>query len=316
MNQQSENILSLSRGAPGLWAEAFADLRKNKLAVLCLIVITVYFALAVFLFIGEKANWNLPLLKWDQTVGPEYERPNLKNILGTDYLGRSVLRKTLYAAKVSVTVSFFAAVISIAIGVILGALAGFFSGIIDDIVTWLYTTFSSIPYILLIVAFALVLKDKSINLKWLSLGNISLAGIPAVCLAIGLTSWAGICRLIRAEVIRQKQFEYVLAAKAKGCSGMRILLRHIMPNIFHIIIVIFTLRFVYFIHAEVMLSFLGLGAKNVPSWGTMIDFARLDLTKGCWWEMTAATAAIFIISLALNIFGDNLRQALDPKLRI
>jgi peptide/nickel transport system permease protein len=252
-------------------------------------------------------------LKWDSVAGSVYEPPSTKNPFGTDYLGRSVLRKTLYAAKVSITVAFWASLISFTIGVCLGALAGYFRGFADDIIVWLLTTLTSVPYILLILAFALVLSGKSINL--FGSGKINLTGIPAVCLAIGLTGWTGICRLIRAEVIRQKQFGYVLTAKSKGCLNMRILFRHILPNVSHIVIITFSLRFVYFIHAEVMLSFLGVGAKNVPSWGTMIDSARIDLTRGCWWEMTAATAAIFIISLALNIFADILRQYLDPKLR-
>jgi len=282
----------------------------------CIVIISIYFLLTAFIYLAELFHWQISPTKWDNVVGTVYEPPGRENPFGTDYLGRSVLRKTLYAAKVSITVAFWASLISFTVGVCLGALAGYFRGFVDDIIVWLLTTLTSVPYILLILAFALVLSDKSINLKFFSLGKINLTGIPAVCLAIGLTGWTGICRLIRAEVIRQKHFCYVLAAKSKGCSDMRILFRHILPNVSHIVIITFSLRFVYYIHAEVMLSFLGVGAKNVPSWGSMIDAARVDLTRGCWWEMTAATAAIFIISLALNIFADRLRQYLDPKLRI
>lgn len=296
--------------------ETISELTKSKLAVVCIVIISVYFLLTAFIYFAEFFHWRIGPLKWDSAVGAEYEPPSRKNLFGTDYLGRSVLRKTIYAAKVSITVAFWASIISFTIGVCLGAVAGYFRGFVDDIIVWLLTTLTSVPYILLILAFALVLSDKSINLKVFSLGKIDLTGIPAVCLAIGLTGWTGICRLIRAEVIRQKQFDYVLAAKSKGCSNMRILFRHILPNVSHIVIIMFSLRFVYYIHAEVMLSFLGVGAKNVPSWGSMIDAARIDLTRGCWWEMTAAIAAIFIISLALNIFADILRQYLDPKLRI
>jgi len=293
--------------------ETISQLTKSRLAAACVVIISIYFLLTAFIYLAELFHWNIGPLKWDSVVGTEYEPPGRKNIFGTDYLGRSVLRKTLYAAKVSITVAFWASLISFAVGVCLGALAGYFRGFVDDIIVWLLTTLASVPYILLILAFALVLSGKSINL--FGVGKINLTGIPAVCLAIGLTGWTGICRLIRAEVIRQKQFDYVLAAKSKGCSNMRILFRHILPNVSHIVIITFSLRFVYYIHAEVMLSFLGVGAKNVPSWGSMIDAARIDLTRGCWWEMTAATAAIFIISLALNIFADKLRQYLDPKLR-
>jgi len=294
--------------------ETISKLTKSKLAVVCIVIISIYFLLTAFIYLAELFHWQIGPLKWDSVVGSVYEPPSSKNIFGTDYLGRSVLRKTLYAAKVSITVAFWASLISFTVGVCLGAVAGYFRGFADDIIVWLLTTLTSVPYILLILAFALVLSGKSVNL--FGLVKIHLTGIPAVCLAIGLTGWTGICRLIRAEVIRQKQFDYVLAAKSKGCSNMRILFRHILPNVSHIVIITFSLRFIYYIHAEVMLSFLGVGAKNVPSWGSMIDAARIDLTRGCWWEMTAATAAIFIISLALNIFADKLRQYLDPKLRI
>jgi ABC-type dipeptide/oligopeptide/nickel transport system permease subunit len=294
--------------------ETISELTKSKLAVVCIVIISTYFLFTAFIYLAELFHWQTGPLKWDSVVGAEYEPPSRKNLFGTDYLGRSVLRKTIYAAKVSITVAFWASLISFTVGVCLGAIAGYFRGFVDDIIVWLLTTLTSVPYILLILAFALVLSDKSINL--FGLDKINLTGIPAVCLAIGLTGWTGICRLIRAEVIRQKQFNYVLTAKSKGCSNMRILFGHILPNVSHIVIITFSLRFVYYIHAEVMLSFLGVGAKNVPSWGSMIDAARVDLTRGCWWEMTAATAAIFIISLALNIFADKLRQYLDPKLRI
>jgi len=299
-----------------LWSDGLHRLGRRKLAMAGLVVIAVYFLLAVFIYVSEVCHWDIRVLKWGEKVGREHEPPNAKNILGTDFLGRSVLRETIYGAKVSMTVAFLASILSIVIGVPLGAIAGYFRGLVDEIIVWLYTTLSSIPYILLILAFALVLKDKVINLQWAGLGTFGLTGITSVYLAMGLTSWVGICRLIRGEVIKHKDREYVLAAKSYGCGDGRIITRHLMPNVFHIVIIDFSLRFVSFIQAEVILSFLGLSAKNSPSWGAMIDTARLDLPKGYWWEMTAATAAIFFISLALNVFGDALRDSLDPKLRI
>jgi peptide/nickel transport system permease protein len=172
----------------------------------------------------------------------------------------------------------------------------------------MYSTLSSIPYILLVLAFAVVLHDRTIF-------DIKLTGITTVYLAIGLTSWVGICRLIRGEIIKRKQSEYVLAAKSYGCSTMNIIFKHLLPNVFHVIIINFSLRFVSFIHAEVILSFLGLGEARRPSWGAMINDARVELSRGVWWQMAAATLALFFLSLALNIFGDALRDALDPKLR-
>jgi len=284
--------------------------------MLCLAIIVAYMLLTGFIYAAELFHLKVGPTKWDEKVGSEYAPPGGKNIMGTDFLGRSVLRKTLYGTKISITVAFWASVISIAIGVPLGAAAGYFRGFIDEIIVWLYTTLGSIPYILLILAFALVLKDRKLSLEWAGLGVVKLAGITTVYLAIGLTSWVGLCRLIRGEVIKHKNREYILAAKSYGCSNLRIIFRHLVPNVSHLVIISFSLRFASFIQAEVILSFLGLGEKNRPSWGAMIDAARLDLPKGYWWEMAAATAAILFISLALNIFGDALRDSLDPKLRI
>lgn len=316
MSEQNRTIEKKLPKGQSLWSDALRRLRKKKLAMFCLVIIAAYISLTGFIYAAELFHLEVGPTRWDEKVGSEYEPPGAKNIMGTDFLGRSVLRKTLYGTKISITVAFLASVISIAIGLPLGAAAGYFRGFIDEIIVWLYTTLGSIPYILLILAFALVLKDKKISLEWAGLGAVKLGGITTVYLAIGLTSWVGLCRLIRGEVIKHKDREYILAAKSYGCSNLRIIFRHLVPNVFHLVIINFSLRFVSFIQAEVILSFLGLGEKNRPSWGAMIDTARLDLPKGYWWEMTAATAAILFISLALNIFGDALRDSLDPKLRI
>jgi ABC-type dipeptide/oligopeptide/nickel transport system permease subunit len=307
---QEKNIIieeSEQRGI-SLWRDGWRRLKKRKFAMVCLGIIAVYFLITAVIYIAELTNWQIAPMRWDQQVGPSYSPPSYANIFGTDIFGQSVLRKTIYGAKISITVALFASLISIAIGVPLGAIAGYYRGIVDEIVVWLYSTLSSVPYILLILAFAVVLHDKTIF-------GFKLAGITAVYLAIGLTSWVGICRLIRAEVIKRKDYEYVLAAKSYGCDNTTIIRRHLLPNVFHIIIINFSLQFVGFIHAEVILSFLGLGETTRPSWGTMIDAARIELSRGVWWQMVAATLAIFFISLALNIFGDALRDSLDPKLR-
>ena len=283
--------------------------------MVCLVIIIGYFLLAGSIYIAELFDLKIAIANWDEQVGQEYQPPSAENIFGTDFLGRSILRKTLYGTKISITVALWASVISLGIGVPLGAIAGYYRGAVDEVIVWVYSTLSSIPYILLILAFALVLKGKNINLQWLGLGSYELSGITTVYLAIGLTSWVGVCRLIRGEVIKHKEREYILAARSYGCGSIRIIFRHLLPNVFHLVVISFSLRFVGFIQAEVILSFLGLGAKDSPSWGAMIDTARLDLPKGYWWEMTAATVAIFFISLALNVFGDALRDSLDPKLR-
>lgn len=320
----TENTAEPIKGR-SLWSDAMRRLRKRKFAMFCFAIVMVYFILAGVIYLNEAFEWNLKVLDWNESVGPSYQDPmegqytwtpegadaevTGRTFLGTDFLGRSTWRKTLYGAKTSITVALCASFISLLIGVPLGAIAGYYRGKVDDVIVWFYTTLGTIPYILLVMAFAVVLRDKTIF-------GFEIRGISAVYLAIGLISWVGICRLIRGEVIKRKESEYVLAARAMGCSSLRIIFVHLLPNVFHIIIINFSLRFVSFIHAEVILSFLGLGEADKPSWGAMISDARTELARGVWWEMAAATFAIFFISLALNIFGDALRDCLDPKLRV
>ena len=192
-----------------------------------------------------------------------------------------------------------ASIIAIPIGVLLGAFAGYFGGWIDDFVTWLYTTFSSVPNIMLLISITLILGK----------------GIFSVYIALGATSWVTLCRLIRGEVMKHKEREYVQAAGAIGSGHLRKLFRHILPNVSHIIIINTSMQFQIAIKSEVILSYLGLGVQGEPSWGTMIDDAKLELVRGVWWQLAGATVAMFFILLAFNILGDALRDALDPKLK-
>ena len=307
---EHEQIISVeSPKGRSLWQDGLRRLRRRKLAMLSFAVVLSYFLLAGSIYLAELFDWKVGPTLWEQETGGSYEAPSSTNIFGTDIFGQSVLRKTLYGTKISIAVALFASFISIAIGVPLGAIAGYCRGFVDEIIVWVYSTLSSIPYLLLIMAFAVVLRDKT-------LFGYNLTGITSVYLALGLTGWVGICRLIRGEVIKHKEREYVLAAKSYGCSGRRVIFKHLLPNVFHLVIIDFSLRFVAFIHAEVILSFLGLGEATRPSWGAMINDARIELSRGVWWQMAAATVAIFFISLALSIFGDALRDSLDPKLRI
>jgi peptide/nickel transport system permease protein len=145
--------------------------------------------------------------------------------------------------------------------------------------------------------------------------NGVLGGLPVVIIALGLTDWVGLCRLLRGEVLKHRERDYVIAARAAGAGHIRILFQHILPNVFHLVIITFSLSAVGYVQAEVALTFLGLGITSKPSWGRMIDDAKLELLRGVWWQITAATVAIFVLCLALNILGDALRDALDPRLR-
>lgn len=236
---------------------------------------------------------------WERELGASYSPAGGEFFWGLDIFGRSVWYKTLKGAEVAMSVGLVTGIISMVIGVTLGAIAGYFGGKVDDLIVWFYTTFSSIPTIMLLIAMTFILGK----------------GLVSVYLALGLTGWVGLCRLIRGEVIRHKDREYVQAAGAIGGGDFRKLFKHILPNVLHLVIINFSLQFQTAIKSEVILSYLGLGVQGRPSWGTMIDDAKLELARGVWWQLAAATLAMFIIVLAFNLLGDSLRDALDPKLK-
>lgn len=276
-----------------LWQHAWSSLMKDKFAVISIIIVAAYAIIAILCNVGVIAG------DWAKEVGPSYAPPSSEYLFGLDIFGRSVLAKTLKGTEVAMSVGLVTGIISMIIGVTLGGIAGYFGGKVDEAIVWFYTTFSSIPYIMLLVAITFILGK----------------GILAVYLALGLTTWVNLCRLIRGEVIRHKDREYVQAAAAIGGGDFRKLFLHILPNVMHIVIINFSLQFQTAIKSEVILSYLGLGVQGRPSWGTMINDAKLELARGNWWQLAAATAAMFVVVLAFNTLGDALRDALDPKLK-
>lgn len=279
-----------------LWIDAWNRLKKERLAMMSLGIILLYALVAITAKIGLIAS------PWDAEVGGAYASPVLAHIklwFGTDIFGRSVFYKVVHGTRIAMSVGLVTSVIAIPIGVVLGALAGYFGGIVDEVIVWFYTTLSSIPSIMLLIAFTYVLGK----------------GIFAVYIALGVTSWVSLARLIRGEFLKHKTREYVLAAESIGAGhGIRIF-RHILPNVLHVVIINISLQFQTAIKTEVILSYLGLGVQGQPSWGVMIDDAKLELARGVWWQLSAATVAMFFIVLAFNIFGDALRDAFDPKLK-
>lgn len=292
----------MSAGAPSeakgrsLWSDAWDRMKGDKATMACLFLIVLYGLVALAAKAGLIAG------TWNESVGTAYAPPDLSSIktcLGTDIFGRSVFYKVIHGTRIAMSVGLVASVISIPIGVTLGALAGYFGGWVDEVVVWFYTTLSSIPGILLLTAFTFILGK----------------GIFSVYIALGITSWVSLARLIRGEFMKHKHREYVVAAESLGAGHASRIFRHILPNTMHIVIINFSLQFQTAIKTEVILSYLGLGAVGQPSWGVMIDDAKLELARGVWWQLAAATLAMFLIVLAFNIFGDALRDALDPKLK-
>ena len=216
-------------------------------------------------------------------------------------------------------VGFVASVIASVIGVCLGAFAGYFGGRTDDWIVWLYSTFAAMPTALFILAFALLFSRNFLSPELIkTVHGIGLVlhadpGALAVYLAIGLTGWITLCRVVRGETMRLRNMGYIQAAKVAGVRDITIIFRHILPNVFHLVIIYFTLSFASAIMLEVIVSYLGFGVQSAPSWGMMISDGQERLWRGVWWELATATGFLFVLVLALNLLGDALRDALDPR---
>ena len=205
------------------------------------------------------------------------------------------------------------------LGVALGALAGYFGGTIDDIINFLYSVFAAMPTLLFILSFALLVSKGFLAGDLTGVVNFMRdnlntdPGMLAVYLAIGLTGWVTLCRVVRAETLKLREAGYIQAAKVAGVPAWKIIVRHIIPNVGHLIIIYFTLRFAYAIMTEVIVSYLGLGVQTAPSWGIMISDGQERLWRGIWWEVGAATIFMFFLVLALHTLGDKLRDIFDPR---
>ena len=254
---------------------------------------------------------------WERIYTAPYAPPGAGTLLGTDYQGRSVLWRALAGTVPAFKVGAVAGAISVFIGTALGICAGFFRGKTDDLTVWLYSTFASMPTLLFILSFALLAGTspalRSALEKTGALLHIA-PGALAVYLAIGITGWVGLCRVIRAETMKLRNAAYVSAARIAGVNALVIIWRHILPNVRHLTIIYFTLNFGAAVMLEVLAGYLGLGGGgNIPGWGSMIAAGQERLWRGVWWELGSAGALMFVLILALNLLGDSLRDALDPR---
>lgn len=297
-----------------LWAEAFRRTRRRPLAVIAALVLALYALVAV----GDSYSWGGRTAldrAFERPVERTYSAPlatrteeaaakplAARHILGTDGVGNDVLYRTLKGVRTAFLIGGLTTVIVLPIALILGMAAGYFGRVVDDAVQYVYTVLDSIPGILLLIAAMMILGP----------------GVTQLCIALGVTSWVGLCRLVRGETLKQRDREYVLAARALGLGTPRILLRHVLPNLLPTVMISATLGFSQLVLAEAILSYLGVGVpEDVGSWGNMIEAARLELAREpiIWWNLTAASLALFGLVLALNILGDALRDGIDPRLR-
>ena len=240
------------------------------------------------------------------------------HVLGTDKGGADVAFQSLKGIRTGVLLGTLSTLIMLPIAVTLGVMAGYFKGWVDDLVQYLYTTLSSIPGILLIAASVLLFQVYiDLNPDFFSIGMEKAdARFIALCFILGVTSWSTLCRLIRAETLKISQLGYVQAAHAFGVSHTRIITRHILPNVIHIILITFVLDFSALVLAEAVLSYIGVGIDpSMGSWGNMINGARSELSRepAIWWTLSGAFFFMFVLVLAANLFSDLVRDAFDPR---
>ncbi len=347
--RQSERVAVFAVLAPqGLWSLAWSRLCRDTLGLIALGVVVIYLAVVLAAAAGWIAkDWSheagvnyAPPNGWIFSASPSEDRlpvaresiqvtpvagvvdplaPVIETLresrlalaqepqrlatlpLGADKWGRDVALKTLKGTQTSFIVGLLAAFLSVLLGSLLGAYAGYFGGIVDDVLNWIYSTFTAIPYLLLVLAIAAVLNQK---------------GISTVILILGLTGWTGVFRLMRAEYMKHRNREYVLAAESIGASHARRMFYHILPNVSHVLLVQLSLNVVSFMKSEVILSFLGFGVGvDTVSWGSMLNEAQTELLLGKWWQLASATLAMALLVTAFSVFTDALRDALDPKLK-
>ena len=240
------------------------------------------------------------------------------HVLGTDKVGGDVFYASLKSIRTGVLIGILTTLVTLPLAIFLGVSAGYFRGWVDDLIQYLYTTLSSIPGVLLIAAGVLMMQVMMDNHPDWFASTIERSDLRLLFLIfiLGVTSWTGLCRLLRAETLRISQMDYVKAAKAFGVSKWRIMARHIVPNLTHIILISIVLDFSGLVLAEAVLSYVGVGVDpTMYSWGNMINQARLEMAREpmVWWSLFSSFAFMFILVLAANLFSDRVQHVLDPR---
>ncbi len=309
-------------GREPLWGEAYRRLRANRTAMFALALIVIYCAVGFLDSIGWQAGKNSPRvtvvdrifahvpqertysapLATETTGEPHPHKLTGKHLLGTDAVGKDVLFKAVKGCRTALIVGGLTQLIVTPIALLLGMLAGYFGKRVDDLIQYIYTVLDSIPSILLLIVLLMVMGP----------------GLMQICIALGVTSWVGLCRLVRGETLKHRDRDYIRAARALGMGSGRVMLRHILPNLLPVVIITATLGISGNILSETILSYLQIGVPpDVGSWGNMIDAARLELARepAIWWNLEAASVAVLMLVWAVNIFGDALCDSVDPRLR-
>ncbi|MBR8701728.1 Glutathione transport system permease protein GsiD [Fusobacterium sp. DD29] len=277
------------------WVEVWRQLKKNKMALLGLGILIILILAAIFA--NQLADYDTVVIK--QNLVERLQAPSSKHWLGTDEFGRDIFARIVHGARVSLTVGIVAVSISIVVGGILGAVAGYYGGMLDNVIMRAMDIFLAVPSILLAIAIVSALGPSLANLM----------------IAISISSVPRYARIVRASVLSIRDQEFIEAARAIGASNTRIIFRHIIPNSLAPVIVQGTLGVASAILSTAGLSFIGLGIQPpAPEWGSMLSGGRQYL-RYAWWVTTFPGVAIMITILSLNLLGDGLRDALDPRLK-
>jgi len=246
-------------------------------------------------------------------VGADY------HVFGTDKVGQDVFYQVLKSVRTALVIGLVTTLVTLPLAVLLGIVAGYFRGWVDDLIQYVYTTLSSIPGVLLIAAAALMMQVIiDTHPQWFATAaERADLRLLALCFILGVTSWTGLCRLLRGETLKLRELEYIQAAQAFGVSDPRIILRHILPNLMHIVIISLVMDFSGLVLAEAVLSYVGIGVDpTMISFGTMINNARMELARdpAVWWSLAAAFVFMFALVLAANLLADAVRDAFDPRM--
>lgn len=288
-----ESAEAIVRPSVTYWQDAWRRLKKNKMAMVGLWTIVAMILLAIF---GPMVS---PYSYSDQDLARQNEFWSREHWLGTDDLGRDLLTRILYGARISLTVGFMASFINLTVGVVYGGVSGYYGGQVDNVMMRIVEILSAIPMLLYVILLMVILKP----------------GLQNILIALGLVYWLSMARIVRGQVLSLKEQDFVLAARTIGASDWRIILKHLVPNAMGPIIVTATLNIPQAIFTEAFLSFIGLGV-NAPmaSWGALASDA-LQMFRTYPWQLFFPAIAISITMFAFNFLGDGLRDALDPKQR-
>jgi peptide/nickel transport system permease protein len=254
-------------------------------------------------------------------LGPAFALSGSYHLLGTDKVGQDVFYLALKSVRTSLVIGTLTTLVLLPLGVALGVMAGYFKGWVDDVIQYVYTTLSSIPGVLLIAAAVLMMQVYIESRPELFPTAVQRADLRLLflCIILGLTSWTGLARLLRGEALKLSELEYIQAAHAFGVPSARILSRHILPNVAHIVIIAMVMDFSGLVLAEAVLSYVGVGVDPATnSFGTMINAARLEMSREpvVWWALATAFSFMFVLVLAANLFADAVRDGFDPRVRI